>query len=129
MTIRSHEGVLHLDPDAIARSNYHAVIDQDECNGCEVCVERCQVDAIQMEDDVAVASRQACIGCGLCVSTCPTDCISLTHKTGDQASPVFADSAELLRTLAREKDEEYRFQWDFQVGRPLRDSTPSRRLE
>jgi Na+-translocating ferredoxin:NAD+ oxidoreductase RNF subunit RnfB len=100
----------HDNPDAIARSNYYAVVVQDECNACEICIERCQVDAIQMEDDVAVAIREACIGCGLCVSTCPTECISLTHKKADEASPIFADDAELLQTLAREKNKEYPFQ-------------------
>jgi NAD-dependent dihydropyrimidine dehydrogenase PreA subunit/predicted transcriptional regulator len=100
----------HGNPDAIARSNYYAVIDQDECTSCEVCVDRCQVDAIQMEDDVAVADREACIGCGLCISTCPTECISLTHKTADEASPIFADDTDLLQTVAKDKNKEYPFQ-------------------
>ena len=100
----------HGNPDAIARSNYYAVIDRDECNGCEICADRCQVDAIRMEDDVAAENREACIGCGLCVSTCPTECISLIRKTAAEASPIFADDAELLRTLARDKNKEYPFQ-------------------
>jgi len=100
----------HGNPDAIARSNYYAVIDPDDCNGCELCIERCQVDAIQLEDDVASENRETCIGCGLCISACPVECISLVRKTADEVSPMFADSAELLRSQARDKNKEYPFQ-------------------
>jgi NAD-dependent dihydropyrimidine dehydrogenase PreA subunit len=41
------EWAMPLDPDAMARSNYYAVIDRDDCNVCEICAERCQVDAIR----------------------------------------------------------------------------------
>jgi len=100
----------HGNPDAIARSNYYAVVEQEECNACEICVDRCQVDAIQMEEDVAAVDKAACIGCGLCVSDCPTEGISLVRKTADEASPIFTDDAELLQTLARDKNKEYPFQ-------------------
>jgi Na+-translocating ferredoxin:NAD+ oxidoreductase RNF subunit RnfB len=100
----------HGNPDAIARSNYYAVIDPDECNACEVCIDRCQVDAIQLLDDVAEVDKDACIGCALCISSCPTEGISLARKTGDEASPIFTDDAELLQTVARDKNKEYPFQ-------------------
>jgi electron transport complex protein RnfB len=100
----------HGNPDAIARSNYYAVIDRDECNACEVCLDRCQVDAIRMEDDAAAVDKDTCIGCGLCVSSCATEGISLARKTADEASPIFADDAELLQTVARDKNKEYPFQ-------------------
>lgn len=100
----------HGNPDAIARSNYYAVVDQEECNACEVCLDRCQIDAIRMEDDAAAVDKDACIGCGLCVSSCPTESIALTRKSPDEASPIFADDAELLGTVARDKNKEYPFQ-------------------
>ena len=100
----------HGNPDAIARSNYYAVIDADECNACEVCIDRCQVDAIQLVDDVAEVDRDACIGCALCVSSCPTEGIYLARKEGGEASPIFTDDAELLQTVARDKNKQYPFQ-------------------
>ena len=100
----------HGNPEAIAQSNYYAVIDPDECNACEVCIDRCQVDAIELSDDVAAVDKDACIGCGLCVSSCPTEGISLARKTGDEVSPIFADDAELLQTVARDKNKEFPFQ-------------------
>jgi len=100
----------HGNPDAIARSNYYAVVEPDECNACELCVDRCQVDAIQMEELAAAIDRDACIGCGLCVSTCPMECISLSRKGADEASPIFPDDAALMQSLARDKNKEYPFQ-------------------
>jgi ferredoxin len=62
---------------SVARANYRAVIDPDECQGCGICVERCQVHAIVLQDQaagpVAVVDGVRCIGCGLCVSGCPHD--------------------------------------------------------
>ena len=100
----------HGNPDAVARSNYYAVVEEDECNACEMCVDRCQVYAIQMEDDAAAVDQAACIGCGLCVSSCPTESISLVRKTPDEASPIFTDDVELLQTVARDKNKEFPFQ-------------------
>jgi Pyruvate/2-oxoacid:ferredoxin oxidoreductase delta subunit len=100
----------HNNPDAIAKSNYYAVVDEDSCSSCETCVERCQVNAIQMEDDIAVIDKNLCIGCGLCVSTCPTEAISMVHKAPDEAVHIYADDSELLQTLAKEKNKTFPFQ-------------------
>lgn len=62
---------------SIARANYNAAIDADTCQGCGICVERCQVHAIAMQDDVAVVDAARCIGCGLCVTGCPHEAAHL----------------------------------------------------
>ncbi len=57
---------------------YLSVIDRDACTGCCVCVERCPVDAIELDDGgVAVREEKYCIGCGVCARFCPADAISL----------------------------------------------------
>jgi len=56
---------------SVARANYYAVIDPDECVGCGICIDRCQVKAIHESDGVSVVDRERCIGCGLCVTGCP----------------------------------------------------------
>lgn len=61
-------------------SNYFAVVDEQLCAGCETCLERCQMDAIEMRDDTAFIKVERCIGCGLCVPTCPDNAIALTGK-------------------------------------------------
>jgi ferredoxin len=71
----------HPKPAEMVFSNYFAVVDQDECSGCETCLERCQMGAIKMnEDELAEINLDRCIGCGLCVATCPEEAIQLTPK-------------------------------------------------
>jgi Na+-translocating ferredoxin:NAD+ oxidoreductase RNF subunit RnfB len=65
-------------------SNYFAQVDEDLCAGCEICVDRCQMEAIRVGDDgVAVVDRDRCIGCGLCVTTCSTGAVTLQPKAED----------------------------------------------
>ena len=70
-------------PAEAVKSNYFAVVDIDLCTGCEVCLERCQMDAIEIVDDKAVVSLKRCIGCGLCVTTCDMEAVSLAKKDAD----------------------------------------------
>jgi Na+-translocating ferredoxin:NAD+ oxidoreductase RNF subunit RnfB len=100
----------HNNPSVIAKSNYWAVVNEESCTACETCVERCQVNAIHIENDSAVINRDACIGCGLCVSSCPTESISMAHKPPDRTSPIFADDAEMLASLAEEKSKQFPFE-------------------
>ena len=53
-----------------------AVIDEQACIGCTLCIEACPVDAIlgatkQMHTVIAAE----CTGCELCLPPCPVDCI------------------------------------------------------
>lgn len=71
-------------PAEFVASNYYAVIDGDACQGCETCLDRCQMDAIQMEGGIASVQKDRCIGCGLCVPTCPDEAIRLELKPKDK---------------------------------------------
>jgi len=57
---------------AIASSRYLAVVDSDLCNGCETCLDFCQMKAISVDDDLAVVDANRCLGCGQCVFNCPS---------------------------------------------------------
>lgn len=70
-------------PAEAVKSNYYAVIDEELCSGCEVCLDRCQMDAIEMIDDKAVVNLKRCIGCGLCVTTCDMEAARLVKKVAE----------------------------------------------
>jgi len=90
-------------PAAAVKSNYYARIDGDECTGCETCLERCQMEAINMVDDVAVVDLNRCIGCGLCVSTCPTEAVRLMKKSEDRQYVPPETGMETYLRIAQER--------------------------
>ncbi len=71
-------------PAAAVKSNYFAQVDAEACAGCETCVERCQMDALEIADEIASVNLDRCIGCGLCVTTCPSEAMHLVPKPVDQ---------------------------------------------
>ena len=73
----------HSNPAAAVKSNYYAHVDGDDCTGCETCLDRCQMDAIDIVESKAIINLKRCIGCGLCISTCPTDAVHLVKKPED----------------------------------------------
>ncbi len=65
---------------SVARANYYAVVELDQCNSCGICEDRCQVGACTVENDGAVIDLTKCLGCGLCVTGCPDEAVKLKLK-------------------------------------------------
>ena len=60
-----------------------AVIDEDWCIGCTLCIAACPTDAILGANKLMHTVIAAhCTGCELCVPVCPVDCIALEAVSG-----------------------------------------------
>lgn len=75
--------VLPLNPEYGAEApRTLAVIDEDWCIGCTLCLDACPTDTI-----VGASKRMhtvvapLCTGCELCLPVCPVDCIALVQAT------------------------------------------------
>lgn len=74
-------------PGEVYSTNHISSIDQGTCTGCETCVNRCPMEALQLDvDGKARVNPKRCIGCGVCVPACPESAIKLV-KRGDEKVP------------------------------------------
>jgi len=94
---------MHPAPAQMVQSNYFARVDEEECTGCETCLERCQMDAIDVVDGIAGINLERCIGCGLCVTTCPVEAIELVKKPEDQLYEPPKSGAETYIRIMQER--------------------------
>jgi electron transport complex protein RnfB len=60
-------------------THFMAQVDEETCNACKTCAERCPVDAIEV-DDFSSVNQDICLGCGVCVPTCKTKSIKLVRR-------------------------------------------------
>ena len=74
-----------LDPEAgELKPKMVALIDEEVCIGCTLCIQACPVDAILgAAKHMHTIIEDECTGCELCVEPCPVDCIDMVEVKTD----------------------------------------------
>ena len=73
-------------------TNFHAIVDSEACEGCNTCVERCQMEALSLINNISTVDYDRCIGCGNCVVTCKSGAIKLQKKEKEMVPPKTYDA-------------------------------------
>jgi heterodisulfide reductase subunit A len=75
-----------------------AVVDEELCSGCKICLALCPYNAISFDEEKKQANVNdiLCKGCGVCVAACPSAAITGRHFTDKQ---IFAEIEGLLADI------------------------------
>ena len=84
-----------------------ALVDDERCSGCTLCVKTCPYDAITMENGIAKVDDVRCRGCGTCSSVCLSNAIALRYYRDEQLEAyidsLLASEEAVAETSASEK--------------------------
>ncbi len=73
----------------VEKTNFEPVIDDELCSQCEICTEKCPVEALSLVEDTVERieyNTAKCIGCGICAINCPENAIMMS-KVRDSLPP------------------------------------------
>ncbi|UCG69132.1 MAG: FAD-binding protein [Thermoplasmata archaeon] len=54
-------------------------VNEEECTGCESCIDACPIEAIEMKDGIAKI-KDHCNSCNACIESCPVEAIEEIEK-------------------------------------------------
>ncbi|MDP1707501.1 MAG: electron transport complex subunit RsxB [Gammaproteobacteria bacterium] len=80
----------------VSKPKMLAIIDEQRCIGCTLCIQACPVDAIlggAKHMHTVIAAE--CTGCELCLPPCPVDCIDMVPVTATAGTWKWTQPAEL----------------------------------
>jgi Na+-translocating ferredoxin:NAD+ oxidoreductase RNF subunit RnfB len=93
----------HPRPSEVVVNPFIARYEPEVCQGCGVCLERCQMQALTEAGDLVALNADRCIGCGLCVSTCPSGALTLARKPDGERPQPPADMDAAWRIISQDQ--------------------------
>ncbi|MDC0542821.1 electron transport complex subunit RsxB [Methylophilaceae bacterium] len=76
-----------------------AIIEENECIGCTLCILACPVDAILgASKSMHTVISDECTGCELCIEPCPVDCIKMEPLNVEDSESIENKRASLARS-------------------------------
>ncbi len=99
-------GVLNLAvkydrPAEYIHSNFRNKVDPERCDGCESCIDRCQMEAIKKVNGFVEILNERCIGCGVCIPVCKQKAMKLVKKEKEWVPP--ANASEMYKRMMMER--------------------------
>ncbi len=66
----------------LAHSGYSPRFEPERCNGCGLCVQSCQFDALSIRAGRAEVNPRLCMGCGVCAGRCARKAVRMEPDPG-----------------------------------------------
>jgi len=73
-------------------------VDEEKCDGCGICVERCFVSAMELHDGKAIPGEH-CKACARCVDACPLGAVGLDIRDENALYEQLLGQSEALRDV------------------------------
>lgn len=117
-TIQALADLLDCDPQplnpehGVEKPREVAIIDEQSCIGCTLCIQACPVDAILgAVRHMHTVIEAECTGCELCVAPCPVDCITMVPN------PLFHQIEIQSQEWQRKRADVARIRYQFRLER------------
>ena len=103
-----------------------AVIDENWCIGCTLCIAACPTDAILgLNKRMHTVIAPHCTGCELCIPACPVDCIRMDNVSGHATGWAAWSALQADHARARYQVRQERLQREEEQAPPDAAATPS----
>lgn len=85
---------------AVARSAFVTRVEEEDCVGCDLCLDRCQFKAMSLDGVIHIDAGR-CVGCGVCALACPEGALHLVRRDTAEVLAPPHDEADWRRQRAK----------------------------